>query len=332
MWADDGQNAVQEGAAPNEMIVQGKPSAGTPVNARFTTAVTPEAGYFEIDVLNCGDGAFVGVTSTAGFKKGWGCKGLLFGGNLSSGNALVRGNFGERLATGMTVGVLTEFVGGGATERVRVTFWQDGKCLGPAFLSQMTDPDSEIFPLVHANKEGDKFAIRFGEAPAHRTRGATAAAEGGGAPAGHPAVGHWVLTDLMVGPELGAFPLEERTRGKQITFEVDPSDSGQPDAFDISAQIVNPCSVQVTSAPDAALEPFDRLTPGAVRAGRMMGPPEMMEVEEQICRGLGELQKWVVAEGKLMLSGPTAEMAFKPADPGAGGDDGDLPAMDVALP
>jgi len=305
MWVDDGSNAVQAGSTATEFVIRGKPSAGSPVNARFTEPLTPEVGYFEIDVVEGGAGAFVGVTTLASFKKGWGCKGLFFGGNLSNGGALVQSKFGEHLAPGMTIGVRCEFVEG-AERQVRITFWQDGKCLGPAFLSKMADAAAEVFPCVHANGDNDKYVIRMGGTPP---------AGGGSAPPAHFAVGKWQLASLQ-GPDIGDYPFMAKMEGEVVGLQVT---SSAPGTFELGFQVANGLGMRATSAPDAALAPFEALVPdGPPIATRMMGPPGMMEVEEQITRGMQGLTKWMVQGGLLILSGPTVEMTLAPAAGGGG--------------
>jgi len=326
-WIDDGQDAVKPGATPEEFVVEGKPRSGTPVNARFSTAVTPENSYFEVDCINVSDGAFIGITTAASFKKGWGCKGLLFGRNLSSGGALVREGFGETVTSGSTVGVLTDFIGEEAARKVQVTFWQSGKCLGPAFLSTMTNPEAEVFPMVHTSKEGDKFAIRFGPVPDMESSGGAAAGPT------DPRVGSWALTALRVGPELGQIDLEDKLGGVRalrhgVIVKISLGES--PGEFQFAWRVVNNCGATAISSADDRLAPFDKLEPGKVMSTMMMGPEELMEVEQQLKEGFEGVHKWICDAGALLLNGPTIEMELAPAGADAGSV-GSLPATEVDL-
>merc|ERR1711862_723873 len=105
MWKGDGSRPVSVGASDKEFIVAGE-DTGCPVNVRFDEPLS-SGQYFEVNILACGSGPFIGVTSEAGFGEGWECRGLLFGGpgNLSTGNALASEQFGLPVEEGMTVGV-----------------------------------------------------------------------------------------------------------------------------------------------------------------------------------------------------------------------------------
>lgn len=314
MWQDDSSGLVKPVPDSAEFIVEGKPS-GSPVNALYNQRLS-SGQYFEIDVLELQGSVAIGVTTQEAFGPGWGCKGLFFNGNLSNGSALVRQSFGEPINKGMQVGVLTEF----DSETVSVVFYQDGRCLGPAFISKRLS-GAEIFPVVHASHEGDRFGIRLLESsPSVRTR----QPKGGGTL--HPAEGVWTLKELFVGPELGQFPLAAKMEeGSEVTLKVEAIDAC---SFRFSARVVNNISFSVSAAPDDVLAPFEKLTPGRVMATKMMGPPGMMEVEKEVASGLEVLYKWLAQDGILMLTGPTVEMSFVPQ---VGGTEA-LPATEVALP
>jgi len=314
MWQDDGSGAVKSPGGAEEFVVEGKaPGGHSPVNARFTTALA-SGQYFEVEVLELGEeGCFIGVCTQNGFGQGWAIKGLFFGGNLSDGGCLVRQSFGDPFVKGMKIGTLVEY----DTEAITVTFYQDARCLGPAFVAKRLS-DAEVFPVVKANSDGDSFAIRFPNAPTVRTR----EPKGGGT--AHPAEGSWVLEKLLVGPELGEFPLAAKMEGQGVTLNVK---AVQPGSFQLSARVVNMNNLTVESMPDAALAPFERLLPGEVLSTRMMGPPGMMEAERAVSNGLATLQKWLARDGGLLLVGPAVEMCFSSQ---VGGGDG-LPATEVSL-
>jgi len=314
MWLDDGSGAVQPAADAPEFTIDGKAKGDAPVNARFSTCLT-SGQYFEVDILELSSSCFLGVTTEASFKQGYYCKGLFFGGNLSTGSALVRQAFGERFEKGMKIGVLTEFEG----STITVTFYQDGRCLGPAFVSKRLT-DKEVFPVVQASSDGDRFAIRFLEsAPAVRTR----EPKGGGV--AHPAEGNWALQRLNVGPELGEFPLASKMEGEEVTLKVE---ADKPGSFHLSARVCNHLRMVTSSQPDESLAPFDKITPGPVMSTMMMGPEGMMEVESAISTGLESVHKWLAKDGTLLLVGPAVEMSFVPKVDGEEG----LPATEVELP
>mmetsp|Transcript_23300 Transcript_23300/g.42122 ORF Transcript_23300/g.42122 Transcript_23300/m.42122 type:complete len:315 (-) Transcript_23300:34-978(-) len=295
-WTDDGSAAVKPGDSLMECKIQGAPS-GSPANAYFSKPLT-SGDYFEIDIVEMGDSSpFVGVTSSAAFGQGWKCKGLLFGGpgNLSNGGALVRGEFGEELRKGMKIGVLVKMDAGSIT----VIFYQDGRCLGPAFAARRLS-DAEVYPLLHAG-DGDHFCIRFPDRPAAELRRAM------GGEALHPADGSWALSQLFVGPELHEFPLAVKMEGQIVKLKVTVS---SPD-ISCSFRIVNLLNFKATSIADVSLAPFEKLEPfGPLASTMMMGPESMMEVEAKISEGLQSLHKWMAQSDSLLLVGPTIEMSF----------------------
>merc|ERR1719277_2435301 len=120
MWLDDGSGSVNCSTDAPEFEIVDKAKGDAPSNARCTTSLS-SGQYFEIDVQELQKSCFIGVSSARGFAQGWKCKGLFFGGpgNLSSGGALVRGEYGEAITKGQKIGVLTEF----PSDTVTVTFY-----------------------------------------------------------------------------------------------------------------------------------------------------------------------------------------------------------------
>lgn len=202
------------------------------------------------------------------------------------------GGFGEHLVKGMKIGVLLEFV----EDNGLVTFYQDGRCLGRSFVAKRLNPAAEIFPVVSAHANGDKFAIRFSSPPEQRERQPL--------PGTLPVEGAWVLQRLSVGPELHEFPLAEKMQGHPVSLQVR---AAGPGAFFLSARVVNTINVRAESAPDSALAPFDGLKVHPGPATMMMGPPGAMEAEREISSGLQSVFKWLVRGDSLMLTGATCE-------------------------
>jgi hypothetical protein len=184
-----------------------------------------------------------------------------------------------------------------------VTFYQDGRCLGPAFRTAV-NVGEDIFPVVRANDKGDHFSIQWCPPPAHRTRQAVPIAVDV-----HPAEGSWILQKLFVGPELGEFPLADNMAGEYVRMKITRSGI-LPGTFDFSVKVCNNISIQGVSSSDPSLENFEGLNCGEGMSTMMMGPPGMMEVEQQILKGFRVLQKWIAENGFLLLNGPTVEMEF----------------------
>lgn len=293
-WIDDTQGAVKAGA-DNDFVVEGKPEQGTPVAARFATPVTKEANYFEITCVNStGEGsAFVGLTSEGNFKPGYGLKACLFGGpgNLSSGIALVKGGFGKAVKTGTVVGVLVEFVEDSQGVHVDVFFYQDGKSLGKGFSADLKVPTVQLYPVVQASSDGDRFSCQFAPAP-----------EGdAGAGGGHPAEGEWNVKALRMGADLAASNFAEIMQGDPLVFSVMPGDDDG--TFNITFHCVNNCSFNVAEAEGR----IALVGPGVAR-GRRGGPQPEMDLEGALCENLGSLSEWTAAPGSLLLKGTTIEV------------------------
>jgi len=293
-WVDDGSCAVKVDG--EECKIDGAP-AGSPANAYFGKPLS-SGDYFEIDILETKQSPFIGITSSAAFAEGWKCKGLLFGGpgNLSDGSALVRGEFGEEIKKGMTVGTLLKMDSGSIT----VTFYQEGRCLGPAFIAKRLS-DAAIFPLVHG-RDGDHFRIRFPDTvPTMESRQAKSGE------AVHPAEGTWALKQLCVGPELHEFPLAAKMEGETVMLKITETSP----TFSFSARVINNLNFVATSMADAGLAPFEKLEiPGPLISTQMMGPESMMEVETKISEGLQNLHKWLPRSDSLLMVGPATEMSF----------------------
>eukprot|EP00928_Gymnodinium_smaydae_P072627 TRINITY_DN55961_c0_g1_i1.p1 TRINITY_DN55961_c0_g1~~TRINITY_DN55961_c0_g1_i1.p1 ORF type:complete len:353 (-),score=79.82 TRINITY_DN55961_c0_g1_i1:116-1108(-) len=300
-WIDDGSGAVQ--AKGGSFEVKGKPQGDSPVNARFSKALTSGA-YFEVKAADLRGSAFVGVATEEGFKKGYAAKGLFFGGNLSNGSGLVRSKFGDCLAKGDVIGVLFEscrILSPIKEETVTVTFYQNGRCLGPAFVSRMATPGAAVYPVVKAGTEGDKFLIRFTAAPKQRLRENKSAS---------PYEGDWTLRQMMVGPELGEYPLAQKMGDRSVTFNIEAT---APSNFRVSAKVANTLTFNVTTRPNTTLKPFDEfMVNGPCMSTRLMGTPAIMEVEQKLQAAVGECRKWLARpDHGLLLSGPTAELSLE---------------------
>jgi hypothetical protein len=105
MWVSDGSSEISiEG---NRVSCKVDPSAGSQVynalwkNGDGDTGIQNGKAYWKVTCEKLEDSLFVGVTDQEKFGKGWGCKGLLYGGNLSDGGSLLVSNFGPWPKTGI---------------------------------------------------------------------------------------------------------------------------------------------------------------------------------------------------------------------------------------
>ncbi|CAE7228524.1 unnamed protein product, partial [Symbiodinium natans] len=294
-WKDDGSEAVQDGK-DGSFSISGK-EGGSPVCALYSKPVS-SGEYFEVTCESLKDSVFIGVSTEAAFAKGYKCRGLFFGGpgNLSNGSGLIRGGFGESIKQGDVVGFLTEF----DDKSVKVTVYQDGRCLGLAFESPRQDASAQIFPVVQAKADGDKFKIATKSAPSAKDRQPAAKT--------HFAVGTWKLEKLMLGPELGEFPLADKMGDKPVTVTI--KDAGDK-KFHMSAKVANTINNQVTVQDDPSAAPFEAVQVAGGMSTMMMGDGGEMEVETKL-GGLSDVRKWIFSDETLLLQGPTIEASLKP--------------------
>eukprot|EP00929_Paragymnodinium_shiwhaense_P005247 TRINITY_DN10693_c0_g1_i1.p1 TRINITY_DN10693_c0_g1~~TRINITY_DN10693_c0_g1_i1.p1 ORF type:complete len:342 (+),score=48.28 TRINITY_DN10693_c0_g1_i1:94-1026(+) len=294
MWKDDGSNAVETGASSSELVVTAAVQ-GSPVNALFDQALA-SGQYFEIEALACEEGPFIGVASGSGFAKGWKIKGLFFGGpgNLSTGSALARGEYGDGVAVGMRVGVLVEF----DEQTVTATFYQDGRCLGPAFAARRLTAEP-IYPVVQAKEQGDRFLIRYAEAPVERQRQAKA----GGTE--HPAVGDWKLDSISSMDIASKMP-----EGARATLRV--SSESAKNHFGLHACVCNRINAKAQASGEVTSTGQEIRVSGPVMATMMMGPEDMMEVETAVSAALQGLSHWQVGPETLVLQSSSGEMKLTP--------------------
>eukprot|EP00928_Gymnodinium_smaydae_P055156 TRINITY_DN38752_c0_g1_i1.p1 TRINITY_DN38752_c0_g1~~TRINITY_DN38752_c0_g1_i1.p1 ORF type:complete len:333 (-),score=53.39 TRINITY_DN38752_c0_g1_i1:124-1122(-) len=303
-WVDDFSEAVK--AKGGSFQVKGKAPGDSPVNARFSKSLT-SGQYFEVKIADLRGHAAIGVTTEAGFKKGYGIRGLLFNGNLSNGNQLIKADFGDFHKTGDVIGVLFEscrILSPVKEETVTVTFYQNGRCLGPAYVSKMLNPGTEVFPVISAGSEGDKFMIRFGKAPTQRLRE--------GKTNNSPYEGTWALKQFHFGPELRPYPLAQKIGAQSVTMNVEMAGRrAAPGTFRFSARVANVLNFIGVSKANASLKPFEELELTAPMSTMMMGPPSVMEVEDMLKASLTDIRKWIAQPDTLLLQGPTAELSFE---------------------
>lgn len=160
MWVSDGSPELstqgsQVTCTPNE-------SAGSSVYNALWKSSEGDAGleagkaYWKFKLEGGGDraGVFVGITDLKKFQKGWGCKGLLYGGNLSDGGGLLVGNFGPWPKAGDVVGVYVDV----DSSKIKMYLDINGRSLGLAFdVPRRTL--GNIFPVLHFSESGGVASI-----------------------------------------------------------------------------------------------------------------------------------------------------------------------------
>lgn len=182
---------------------------GSKYNALCEVGFSSGTEYFEIEVVQ-GSGAFIGVTTKAGFLEGYKIKGLFFGGpgNLSNGSAGLRMQFGQEVKPGSVIGVTLDLTD---DKSVGITFWEGDTCLGEAFKDCPREPGALVFPAICA-KEGDRFKLSLKRNP-RKPQLVTP----------HPAIGSWDLQRLMVEGELvnldAALAIKGKGKGRGYALE-----------------------------------------------------------------------------------------------------------------
>lgn len=116
--------------------------------------------YWKIHFETLQDGGGVGLTSQDRFKEGYACRALCYSGNLSTGSALLVGNFGNSPCAGDTVGILASFV----DDRLKVYLDLNGKSLGLAF-DVPSSTFKSVFPIVYFNSSGSATCHKETEPP-----------------------------------------------------------------------------------------------------------------------------------------------------------------------
>ncbi|CAE7754408.1 unnamed protein product, partial [Symbiodinium pilosum] len=91
--------------------------------------------------------------------------------------------------------------------------------------------------------------------------------------------GLWEIEQMMVGPELGEYPLAKSMDQKAVILKVMACPE---DSYQIHAKVVNNLSFSASSGADAVLAPFDALSVKPGISTMMMGPEPMMEVEYKL--------------------------------------------------
>lgn len=271
------------GGGEFQIVDEEEKKGGSKCNALCEVGFSSGTEYFEIEVVE-GSGAFIGVSTKAGFAegyKGYKIKGLFFGGpgNLSNGSAGLRTQFGQEVKPGSVIGVTLDLTD---EKTVGITFWEGDTCLGEAFKDCAREPGAMVFPAVCASHSGDRFKLSLKRNP-RKPKLVTP----------HPAVGCWDLQRLVVDGELvnldAALTIKGKGKGKGYAAEGEESKgnivmaitSRDMKLFKISLRLANTLmtSVVVTTGADGTEE----LKVGMVAGTMVMAPPPLMDLEARPC-------------------------------------------------
>lgn len=293
------------GGGEFQIVDEEEKKGGSKCNALCEVGFSSGTEYFEVEVVE-GSGAFIGVSTKAGFSEGYKIKGLFFGGpgNLSNGSAGLRTQFGQEVKPGSVIGVTLDLTD---EKTVGITFWEGDTCLGEAFKDCAREPGAMVFPAVCASHSGDRFKLSLKRNP-RKAKLVTP----------HPAVGCWDLQRLVVDGELVNLDaaLTIKGKGKGYAAEGEESkgnivmaiSSRDMKLFKISLRLANTLmtSVVVTTGADGTEE----LKVGMVAGTMVMAPPPLMDLEQRFCKALPLITSWAITDSRLDLRGEAVEMDF----------------------
>ena len=207
--------------------------------------------YWEFDIQGPG-GFWLGVTTRERFGPGYGMKGLFYGGpgNLSDGGSLVTGQWGPKFGSGDIIGMRLQQEGDGTS----LAFSKNGKALGTAFDIRCWSGESFV-PAVSLSGQGHAVGIRSEASPS--------------------------LEAMQPGEE---GPRQGLEGSWQMTREVVPehvlSLEKEGEDYRVSARVGNSMGATLKKT-DSGFEA------GMVMSTKMMPPPHLMALEEEMGQLIG---------------------------------------------
>lgn len=282
-WVDDGSEAftfeddVAECTAPPATSLMKYNCAW-----KDGDGVSEGEHYWELDVIE-GEGIWFGITNTASFLKGFRSRALTYCQNISDGSGLLVQSFGPKVTkTGDKIGMLVEFL----EEKLIVRFYYNDRCLGAAFDIDGPTP-TDLFPVVAMRKAGHKVKITKMDAPEMRER-ETAESNVG-------INGTWKIDDVA--------QFDNREFPMECLLTVTPQSE---DTIVVNASIVNMLRTWVTKTEEG-------FKAGPINNTCRMGPPEKMEMENQMTEILGRLEDISVdGEDLVIKSAEGGNARFQP--------------------
>lgn len=207
-------------------------------------------GYWQLEVEGA-SGLWVGVATAENFAPGYGLKGLFYGGpgNLSDGNSLVTGHWGPKFGNGDRLGMRLEQEG----DRATLAFSLNGVGLGVAFDVQGWT-GGQLRPAVSL------------EDPSHAVR----ISEGGPLPS---------LETMLAAGGPSAAGVEGSWRGR---CDVQVERAGA-DTWRVAAKVANTISCTVARSGDGVK------VVGSAISTKMMPPPHLLELEQEVTAILSDL-------------------------------------------
>lgn len=291
-WIGDGSEGGKLDVTNSSTITFASATQGTPFNVRLDAPVADS--YYEVKVVEGSLG--VGLVTENGFKPGWATRGCFYNGNITNGIAGLTIGFGKYISEGDVVGVYLQRVQDDAGGKCNIIFYINGRCLGAGF--SLDDKNEKFFPCLHVSGSAtvtysvpSSPTVFMREQEVHNNN--------------DPYSGDWAINQAFHGPELSVLPLPENSTLK-VSFE-----KIEAQAYRLSVKIAN--SMRTSFKITGKMEAFDKIAfQGGCMSTRMMPSPDFEKVEQFIESAVdrkGGFQKMIISEdGKLIMSGPTAEM------------------------
>jgi len=237
-------------------------------------------------------------------------KGLFFSGdgNLTDGSSLVTKGFGDQVVKGDVIGMrydVCKIAAPRQEELVTLTLYHNDRCLGPAFVSSKA-PGVQVFPVVRAQSEGDRFLCRFRYPPVVRSRQTKAGRR-------EPAEGAWVLRHVFTGPDRGEYPLASKLTSQSSAPSLRVEAMG-PEQVLLKLRCCNTVEFEASSKCIPAEAPFDEFKVlGATKQSQSWGPKPLMELESLLIDWIQKIDKWCVHASTLTMQGPTVVLELQAA-------------------
>jgi hypothetical protein len=290
-WISDGSPELS--SEGNLVKCQLERSSGNVYNALWKegeglTAAGSQYWKLRFDNLGEHDGAFAGLTDLDKFKKGWATKGLLYGGNLSNGGALLVGEFGPRIGNGDVLGIFAVL----ENETLKVYFDLNEMPLGLAFDVPKTALNA-AYPVVHFSGPGSATIERVGKHPTSLVRPL---------PTHVGITGDWELAEFKIKSEV------QDTFGMNVTMRFTKEDApGSGESYSVHLHVVNNIGFKLDRKDGKG--PWT--TPEARMSTMMGGTPEMMKLESTINQLTTSPSLVELSGAMLLVNNSAVEMESK---------------------
>ena len=285
------------------------------------SSTTPNNYYYQVEILSVDTAPSsssssswslsVGVVRPSELKKGWGTKGMFYNGNLTNGSAALNVGYGPRLKPGDVV--VVEYQYSEEDKKHRVKYHVNGTFFGTAFeISQQDSMDKEtetFVPCLHCQGQ-----IRV-QTQVQLTRQALCSTLATAERTTNPWEGDWILVQAWKAPGsmneqdkmTSIWLLEESQQGSPdqiltLHMETHSTDETRIECAMVvkvcnSMRVIKRISPHVlegeadSSSDPGRLEytlenPEGEALPSIVVATRMMPPPALFEVEQDLSQAL----------------------------------------------